>query len=87
MNVFTNIIQGPLNIAKKPEDLIEQDKLFVEFASHHSVRLAANTVYSWLLKHSFTRYRKKYNSTENKICRLEPNDKTLNILFTPPKGA
>ncbi len=31
MNVFTNIIQGPLNIAKKPEDLIEQDKLFIEF--------------------------------------------------------
>jgi hypothetical protein len=31
MNVFTNIIQGPLNIAKKPEDLIEEEKLFIDF--------------------------------------------------------
>lgn len=31
MNVFTNIIQGPLNIAKKPEDLIEKDQLFIDF--------------------------------------------------------
>jgi hypothetical protein len=28
-----------------------------------------------------TQYNKKYNARENKICPLEPNDETLNILL------
>jgi hypothetical protein len=34
-----------------------------------------------LLKHSLTQYNKKYTARENKICPLEPNDETLNILL------